>query len=181
MATIFSPSSPSANDDNIPTTTLALPSIAIAAASASRCIPPPCWSTNETVTSATSIGRKWPTTFLIDVPLTLPRRPPNAVTRWKNSASAIALRSSVLPHLVAPVDSHSPRSTSNACTPWKRAPTQSPPSSDDKMSEDDHKNNIKGINDLYNNNSYNNQKVSSGNQGPVSNGTTTSFHIRIPC
>ncbi|KAL2538914.1 trihelix transcription factor ASIL2 [Forsythia ovata] len=60
MATIFSPSSPSANDDHIPTATLALPSIAITTASAYRHLPPPCWSTDEMVATVNSSAVEYP-------------------------------------------------------------------------------------------------------------------------
>lgn len=57
----------------------------------------------------------------------------------------------------------------------EKGPNPTPPSSDDKE-EDDHKNSIKRINDLYN---YN-QKGVFNSQEHDSNGATSGFRIKIP-
>ncbi|KAL2490103.1 trihelix transcription factor ASIL2 [Forsythia ovata] len=117
MATIFSPSSPSANDDHIPTATLALPLIAITAASASRRLLSLCWSTNETVALIDVYKDKWYSLrrgnlrafhwqeVANDVAYRCPSNPAKTSVqcrhKMENSASAIVLRSRVLPHLVA--------------------------------------------------------------------------------
>ncbi|KAL2514036.1 Alcohol dehydrogenase transcription factor MYB [Forsythia ovata] len=196
MATNFSPSSPSANDEHIPTATLALPSIAIAAASASRRLPPPCWSADETVALIDAYKDKWYSL----------RRGNLRAFHWQEVANDVAYRCPSNPAKTSVQCRHKmeklrkryrteiqraavfggPSRFSSSWVHFQRmhfmekGPNSTPPSSDDEMREEDHKNGIKGINDVYNNNSYNNQKVGSANQGPVSNGTTTGFRIRIP-
>ncbi|KAL2489871.1 trihelix transcription factor ASIL2-like [Forsythia ovata] len=82
MATIFSLSSPSANDDHIPTATLALPLIAIAAASASRRLLSLCWSTDETLALIDVYKDKWYSL----------RRGNLCAFHWKEVANDVAYR-----------------------------------------------------------------------------------------
>ncbi|KAI3444828.1 hypothetical protein Pfo_001493 [Paulownia fortunei] len=194
MATILSPSSASPHDDDlhIPTATLALPSIA--AVSASRRLPPPCWTPDETVALIDAYKDKWYSL----------RRGNLRANHWQEVADDVASRCPSSPRKTAVQCRHKMEKLRKRyraeiqraavhggvrrfSSSWahfqnmhsmERGPNDpSPPSSSDEE-EDDHKNSIKRINDLYNHN--NNQKVFFGNQGPVDNGTTPGFRIKIP-
>ncbi|KAL2501642.1 Alcohol dehydrogenase transcription factor MYB [Forsythia ovata] len=194
MATTLSPSSSSPYDDHIPTATLALPSIA--SASASRRLPPPCWSHDETVALIDAYKEKWYSL----------RRGNLRATHWQEVADEIAIRCSSSTPKTAVQCRHKMeklrkryRSEIQRAAPYggpsrissawvhfqsmhsmEKGPNSSPPSSDDEpQEEEDNKNSITRIYDEHNNN-YSNQKGSFSNQGLMNNGTTSGFRIKIP-
>ncbi|KAK6143039.1 hypothetical protein DH2020_023387 [Rehmannia glutinosa] len=189
MATILSPSSPSPNDDdNIPTATLALPSIATASVSASRRLPPPCWSPEETVALIDAYKDKWYSL----------RRGNLRANHWQEVAEDVASRCPDIPPKTAVQCRHKmeklrkryraeiQRAAAHGgvhryTSSWvhfqkmhsmEKGPNPSPPSSSDEE-ESDHRSSIKRINDLYN---YN-QGIFSTQGPPESNGA---IRIKIP-
>ncbi|XP_022860308.1 trihelix transcription factor ASIL2-like [Olea europaea var. sylvestris] len=197
MATIFSPSSPSGNVDHIPTATLAVPSIAISA-SASRRLPPPCWSADETVALIDAYKDKWYSLcrgnlrafhwqeVANDVAYRCPSSPAKTSVQCRHKMEKLRKRYRAEIQRAAAFGGSSRFSSSwvhfQRMHSMEKGPNSTPPSSDDDLPEEDHKNSIKRINEVYNNNGYNNQKASFGNQGPRTriNGTTTGCRIRIP-
>ncbi|KAL6557305.1 hypothetical protein OROMI_017655 [Orobanche minor] len=91
MATILSrsPLSPNADDDDIPTATLALP--ATATATVSRRLPPPCWSPEETVALIDAYRDKWYSL----------RRGNLRANHWQEVAEDVASRCPVSPQKTA--------------------------------------------------------------------------------
>ncbi|KAI3449041.1 hypothetical protein Pfo_005706 [Paulownia fortunei] len=190
MATILSPSSPSPNEeDHIPTATLALPSIATA--SASRRLPPPCWSPDETVALIDAYKDKWYSLrrgnlranhwqeVADDVAHRCPASPPKTAVQCRHKMEKLRKRYRAEIQRAA-AHGGVRRFTSSwvhfqSMHSMERGPNPSPPSSSDEE-EGDHKNSVKRINDLYNHN----QKGIFGSQGPESNGATSGFRIKIP-
>ncbi|KAL0347622.1 UNVERIFIED_CONTAM: Trihelix transcription factor ASIL1 [Sesamum calycinum] len=199
MATILSPSSNSPHDhdhdqdhddDHIPTATLALPSIATA--SASRRLPPPCWSPDETVALIDAYRDKWYSLrrgnlranhwqeVADDVASRCPASPPKTAVQCRHKMEK--LRKRYRAEIQRAAAHGGVRRFTSSWVHFQRmhsmekGPNPSPPSSDDEE-EDDHKNSIKRINDLYN---YNNQKGNFGSQGLENNGATSAFRIKIP-
>ncbi|PIN22792.1 Transcription factor GT-2 [Handroanthus impetiginosus] len=192
MATILSPSSASPHDDdNIPTATLALPSIATASASSSRRLPPPCWSPDETAALIDAYREKWYSLrrgnlranhwqeVADDVASRCPASPPKTAVQCRHKMEKLRKRyRSEIQRAAAHGGVR--RFTSSwvhfqSMHAMERGPNPTPPSSDDEE-EDDHKNSIKRINDLYN---YN-QKGVFGSQGPENNGAISGVRIKIP-
>ncbi|XP_047971065.1 trihelix transcription factor ASIL1-like [Salvia hispanica] len=164
MATIISPSSP---DNDIPTATLALPSVSIAAA-APRRLPPPCWTPEETVALIEAYKDKWYSL----------RRGNLRGNHWQEVADDVASRSPALPaktsvqcrHKMeklrkryrAEIQRSAARRSASSWAHFHQMHSMEkgtdnpspPPSSPSSSSEDDHNhtksNSVKRINDLYN-------------------------------
>ncbi|XP_057807485.1 trihelix transcription factor ENAP1-like [Salvia miltiorrhiza] len=160
MATIISPSSP----DDIPTATLALPTVA-AAAPAPRRLPPPCWSPEETVALIDAYKDKWYSL----------RRGNLRGNHWQEVADDVASRCPAVPPKTSVQCRHKmeklrkryraeiQRSSSGArrsASSWahfhnmhsmeKGSDPTPPPSSSSDEDEDTKTNSVKRINDLYN-------------------------------
>ncbi|XP_051144842.1 trihelix transcription factor ENAP1-like [Andrographis paniculata] len=190
MATIVSPAPP-LNDDEIPTVTLAVPAMA----TASRRLPPPCWTAEETAALIDAYRDKWYSL----------RRGNLRANHWQEVADAVASRCTAV----------SPLKTSVQCrhkmeklrkryrgeiqraaahggvrrysSPWthfrsmhamEKGSNQSPPSSSSSEHEDPTATAtaaaaVKRINNLYN---YNHQR---GVLDP-NRGGTPGFRIKIP-
>lgn len=189
MTTIVSNSSSPYDDDNIPTATIALPSPAIA----SRRLPPPCWSPEETSVLIEAYQEKWYSL----------RRGNLRANHWQEVANDVASRFHSSPpktavqcrHKMEKLRKRYRAEIQRAAThggvrgfpsSWahfqsmhamEKGPDNrpSPPSTDDEEEETDHKNSIKRINNLHNN-----QMGNFGNQGPVINGAASGFRIKIP-
>ncbi|KAL3637295.1 hypothetical protein CASFOL_019594 [Castilleja foliolosa] len=206
MAANLSPSSssPPGNGDlhHIPTA-LALP--AANAVTATRRLPPPCWTPEETVALIDAYRDKWYSL----------RRSNLRANHWQEVADDVALRCPIA----------SPRKTAVQCrhkmeklrkryraeiqraaarggvhrfsTTWahfqnmhamEKGPNRnpSPPSfssSDDEEDDDERKNSIKRINDLYNHHSNNNHKqkgFQNSYQQPIDYGSSPGFRVKIP-
>lgn len=193
MAASLSPSSPSAHDDDsnnnhIPTATLALPSTS----SASRRLPPPCWSPDETVALIDAYKEKWYSL----------RRGNLRANHWQEVAEDVAARCPASPPKTAVQCRHKmeklrkryrseiQRATAQGgvrrfTSSWvhfqsmhsmEKGPNPSSSSSSDEEEEDFNNNSVKRINDLYN---YN-QKGAYGGQLPENNGAASGFRIKIP-
>ncbi|XP_075488043.1 uncharacterized protein LOC142527193 [Primulina tabacum] len=195
MATTISPSSSSPHDDdNIPTATLALPSIAIAAPTTRR-LPPPCWSPEETLVLIDAYKEKW---------YSLNRGNLRA-NHWQEVADHVASRFHASPSKTAVQCRHKmeklrkryraeiQRAAAHGgvrrfSSSWahfqsmhameKGHSNPTPPSSDDEEDDFGHRNSVKRINDLY----RKNQKGVDifDNQGPAGNGSSSGFRIKIP-
>ncbi|KAH6813077.1 hypothetical protein C2S51_022095 [Perilla frutescens var. frutescens] len=194
MAASLSPSSPSAHDDennnnsHIPTATLALPSTS----SASRRLPPPCWSPDETVALIDSYKEKWYSL----------RRGNLRANHWQEVADDVGARCPASPQKTAVQCRHKMeklrkryrseiqraaahggvrRFTSSwvhfqSMHAMEKGTNPSSSSSDDDDEDDYSNNSVKRINDLYN---YN-QKGAYGGQLPENNGAASGFRIKIP-
>ncbi|KAL8542632.1 hypothetical protein ACS0TY_003494 [Phlomoides rotata] len=185
MSTMLSPSSPSAHDDDhIPVPALALPTVA----SASRRLPPPCWSPEETVALIEAYKNKWYSL----------RRGNLRANHWQEVADDVAARCPTSPSKTAVQCRHKmeklrkryraeiQRAAAHGgirrfTSSWvhfqnmhsmEKGPNPTPPSSDDDDDDADYNNSVKRVNDLYN---YN-QKGIYGGQLPESNG----IRIKIP-
>ncbi|XP_075478058.1 uncharacterized protein LOC142519050 [Primulina tabacum] len=192
MATIISPSSSSPrDDDNIPTATLALPSIAIAAASTSRRLPPPCWSPEETLVLIDAYKEKWYSLnrgnlranhwqeVADDVASHFHASPPKTSVQCRHKMEKLRKRYRAEIQRAAAHGGVRRFSSSwahfqsmHAMEKGHNNPT--PPSSDDEEDDFGHKNSVKRINDMYNKN----QK--GVDQGPANNGSSSGFRIKIP-
>ncbi|XP_022857426.1 uncharacterized protein LOC111378461 [Olea europaea var. sylvestris] len=190
MATTLSPSSLSPYDEHIPTATVALPSIA--SNSASRRLPPPCWSHDETVALIDAYRDKWYSL----------RRGNLRASHWQEVADEIAVRCSSSTPKTAVQCRHkmeklrkryrseiqratqygSPRQISSSWVHFQsmhsmeKGPKGSPSSDEERHEEEDHKNSIY---DAHNNN-YSNRKGNFSNQGLMSNMMNGVFRIKIP-
>ncbi|EPS62637.1 hypothetical protein M569_12154 [Genlisea aurea] len=193
MATVISPPSPSNPDDDhlLPTATLALPSV-----SASRRLPPPCWSPEETVALIDAYRDKWYSL----------RRGNLRANHWQEVSEDIASRCPTNPPKTAVQCRHKmeklrkryraeiQRAASRGggvrhfSSSWvhfqkmhtmERGPNPTPPSSSDDDEEDDDNNNndddggIKRIHDLYN--THNHRAVVS-----IAQGSASGVRIKIP-
>ncbi|KAG8363459.1 hypothetical protein BUALT_Bualt19G0024700 [Buddleja alternifolia] len=192
MATFISPSNHDDDDHNIPTATLALPSIATA--SASRRLPPPCWSPEETVALIDAYRDKWYSLrrgnlranhwqeVADDVASKCPNNPPKTAVQCRHKMEKLRKRYRAEIQRAAAHGGVRKYSSSwvhfMSMYSMEKGPNNNPtpPSSSDEE-EDDSKNSIKRINDLYN---YNNQKGSFGNLGFEGNGGTPGVRIKIP-
>ncbi|KAL1535801.1 trihelix transcription factor ASIL1-like [Salvia divinorum] len=159
MATIISP-------DDIPTATLALPSVSIAAA-APRRLPPPCWTPEETVALIDAYKDKWYSL----------RRGNLRGNHWQEVADDVASRSPALPpktsvqcrHKMeklrkryrAEIQRSAARRSVSSWAHFQQMHSMEkgtdnpspPPSSSSSEEEDEHNtksNSVKRINDLYN-------------------------------
>ncbi|KAL0373527.1 UNVERIFIED_CONTAM: Trihelix transcription factor ASIL1 [Sesamum radiatum] len=159
MAAILSPSSNSPHDhdhdhddDHIPTATLALPSIATA--SASRRLPPPCWSPDETVALIDAYRDKWYSLrrgnlranhwqeVADDVASRCPASPPKTAVQCRHKMEK--LRKRYRAEIQRAAAHGGVRRFTSSWVHFQRmhsmekGPNPSPPSSDDEE-EDDHK------------------------------------------
>lgn len=188
MATILSASSPSphSDGDHIPTATLALPSIA----ASSRRLPPPCWSSDETVALIDAYKDKWYSL----------RRGNLRANHWQEVADDLASRCPASPPKTAVQCRHKmeklrkryrgeiQRAAAHGgvrrfASSWvhfqnmhfmEKGPNPTPPSSGDE--EEDFNDGINRINGLYNKN----QKAYFNNDRLDDNGATNGFRIKIP-
>ncbi|KAG6437828.1 hypothetical protein SASPL_102758 [Salvia splendens] len=179
--------SPSSNDDDshTPTPTLAPPS-------ASRRLPPPCWSPGETVALIDAYRDKWYSL----------RRGNLKATHWQEVADDVAARCPVgLPktpvqcrHKMEKLRKRYRSEIQRAAahggvrrfnSSWahfqsmysmEKGPNPAPSSSDDDDEDDYNNNSIRRVNDLYN---YN-QKEVYGGQLNENNGAGSGFRIKIP-
>ncbi|KAK6162680.1 hypothetical protein DH2020_002521 [Rehmannia glutinosa] len=201
MATTLSPSSSSPHDDDhnhIPTATLALPSTAVASASAPRRLPPPCWTPDETVALIDAYKDKWYSLrrgnlranhwqeVADDVASRCPASPPKTAVQCRHKMEKLRKRyraeiQRAAAHGGVRRFSSSWAHFQNMQSMEKGPNNPSPPSSSSSDEEDDHKNSIKRINDLYNHNNNNNRKANFGYQEPMDyEATTPGVRIKIP-
>lgn len=191
--TISSPSSASPHDD-IPTATLALPA---ASASASRRLPPPCWTPDETSALIDAYKDKWYSLrrgnlranhwqdVADDVGSRCPADPPKTAVQCRHKMEKLRKR------YRAEMQRTAAHGGGRRFSSWahfqnmhsmdKGPEIPSPPSSSSNEEEDDdnnQSNSIKRINDLYNHN--NNRSGGLRSQHPAANGSAPGVRIKIP-
>ncbi|KAH6789621.1 hypothetical protein C2S51_004627 [Perilla frutescens var. frutescens] len=190
MATIISPSSPD-DHHHIPTATLALPSVA----TASRRLPPPCWTPEETVALIDSYKDKWYSLrrgnlranhwqeVAEDVASRCPANPPKTAVQCRHKMEKLRkrYRAEIQRSAGARRSASSWAHFQNMDSMEKGTNSPNLPSSSSSDDEEESKNNsLKRINDLYNHHSNHNGGFLNQNPERVHNGSTPGVRIKLP-